>query len=224
MRYSRKEYIDVDYVEDIEPVIHDGRLWFVVQDNNPDPPLLQEFDAYRPSDLFLYAPLQRYGDFSDCDADLRSILAALDDIDSSILDELSYDDLASPSTHQKLMDFAEQHGFYISPVYAYIHGLIRFSLSPFGDSWDSGHCGWIWAFPDYVREAEGWGHVHAAAQERIDDLNMYVSGDVYCICSAEIEHADADNVCIHHIYDYEASSLYGLDVARETLKELTREP
>lgn len=204
-----------------EPVIHDERVWYIEGEDHPEYPRI--CGDYRTSDLFLIAPFGRHGDYSDADASFDNILALLEDIDDSITDTISYDDLKDPASHQKLMDIAEQHGFFVSPVYALIHGVFKFSLSPFNDQWDSGQCGWMYATPAAVKSVGGWKEMERVAWAEIDELNMYINGEVYNICSSRIECIVDGCVYTDPDVEYEAVGIYGLDNARAELKELTNE-
>lgn len=65
------------------------------------------------------------------------------------------------------------------PVYAYIHGGVTVSLSPFGDRWDSGQLGCIWASDkDFAERQIKWldrlltGNIkHDVVTECYVDLN-----------------------------------------------------
>jgi hypothetical protein len=58
----------------------------------------------------------------------------------------------------------------IVPVFAYIHGMVAFSLSPYSDPWDSGQAG-IALIPSDVTDAEAKGE--------LDEYEAYVNGSVY---------------------------------------------
>lgn len=219
MKYLRLELSDIECVGN--PVIHDGRLWYIVQEERPEYP--RGCHDFRTSDLFLIAPLDRYGDYSDADASVENILALLEDIDDSITDTISYDDIKDPASHQKLMDIAEQYGFFVVPVYACIHSGIKFSLSPVGDKRDSGQCGWMYAAPAAVKEAGGLDTMKQIAEEEITILNMYLCGNVYDICSSRIEYIADGYVYTDPYIEWELCEIYGLDNAQRELKELTDE-
>lgn len=71
------------------------------------------------------------------------------------------------------------------PVYAYVHSGVAFSLSDFGDRWDSGICGLIYVTYDEIEKE--YGKVDDATiataktvlQDEIKALDQYTGGEVY---------------------------------------------
>lgn len=71
------------------------------------------------------------------------------------------------------------------PVYAYVHSGVTFSLSDFGDRWDSGICGLIYVTYDEIEKEYGKvddstiATAKTVLQGEIEALNQYASGEVY---------------------------------------------
>jgi hypothetical protein len=78
---------------------------------------------------------------------------------------------------------------YAVPVYAYIHSGIALSLTPFSCPWDSGRIGWVTV--EMSEELEPSGNVERVAQSHIDEMNAYLSGDVWWYA---IEDEDGDYI------------------------------
>ena len=74
--------------------------------------------------------------------------------------------------------------YYIITVYAYTHGLVRLSLSPYSDKWDSGIGGFLLIKEkDYLLE-----NVLSRAHLFIESLELYMNGNVFLV-----EVFDKDN-------------------------------
>ena len=75
------------------------------------------------------------------------------------------------------------------PVYAYVHGNIALSTSPFSCPWDSGQVGFITASKEKVREVYGVKRITKQVRElalkglkcEVALLGDYVNGDVYYV-------------------------------------------
>lgn len=71
------------------------------------------------------------------------------------------------------------------PVYAYVHSGVTFSLSDFGDPWDSGMCGLIYITYDEIEKEYGKvdettiAKAKIVLQGEIETLDMYARGEVY---------------------------------------------
>ena len=70
------------------------------------------------------------------------------------------------------------------PFYAYVHGGMVLSMSPFGDPWDSGCAGFIYV--DKEKFCKEYGlkrfsrkRAYKIAKGEIETLNQYVTGEVY---------------------------------------------
>src|SRR5574343_179268 len=95
------------------------------------------------------------------------------------------------------------------PVYAYVHSGVALSTSPFGDPWDSGQSGFVFADPK--RMAEEFGEdfdFKEILESAVKDLNTYLQGDVYVI-RVFVDGKDVE--CV--------GGLYGLDYAKQEAKE-----
>lgn len=218
MQYFRRECRPVAFEHDT--VIYNGSVWYIEQDQYPEYPRMRE-GMIRTNDLYLINRCGRYGDYSDSDVDLHAVLQELENTDPTVLNEISYDDLRDVTTHRKLFAIAAEHGFFVSPVYALVHSSITFSLYAFGDQWDSGQSGWIYAYPDAVKEAGGMDAMKQQAKDEIDELNMYLHGEIYNILRSPIVEIHDDRIYVDPSIDCELSDIYGLEAARERLKELT---
>lgn len=73
-------------------------------------------------------------------------------------------------------------GYYVFPVYAYIHSGVSLSLGktsyPFTDPWDTSFSGFA-----LVKQQKGWTYTRAkatkVAQSIVEEWNDYLSGNVY---------------------------------------------
>jgi hypothetical protein len=96
------------------------------------------------------------------------------------------------------------------PVYAYVHSGVALSTSPFGDPWDSGQSGFVFADPKRMSEEFGEDFDFKEILESVvKDLNTYLQGDVYVI-RVFVDGEDAE--CV--------GGFYGLDYAKQEAKEL----
>lgn len=79
------------------------------------------------------------------------------------------------------------------PVYAYVHSGVTFSLSNFGDRWDSGVCGLIYITYDEIEkeydklDESTITKAKAALQSEIKILDQYARGEVYGYCLYEFD-------------------------------------
>ena len=75
----------------------------------------------------------------------------------------------------------------ILPIYMLDHGGISISTTPFGDRWDSGQVGFIYATQQKIKSEYGCKRitkkisnlVEAILKSEIETYNQYVTGDVY---------------------------------------------
>lgn len=78
------------------------------------------------------------------------------------------------------------------PVYAYVHGAVRLSITPFNDPWDSGQCGWIYVTKESAEEMgaapEGFAE---ALKAEIEEYDHYLNDNVWYV---EITDEDDDIV------------------------------
>ena len=99
------------------------------------------------------------------------------------------------------------HGFYVWPLFAYIHSGVALSLGrkyPFNCPWDSGQIGFILVKRGTSKDLE------TNAQGLVDTWNQYLSGDVwsYCIKDNDDNFIDA------------CSGFYGQDWAIKEAKDI----
>src|SRR5574344_2147069 len=96
------------------------------------------------------------------------------------------------------------------PVYAYVHSGVALSTSPFGDPWDSGQSGFVFAEPKQLAEEFGEdSNFKEILKSAVKDLNTHLQGDVYVI-RVFVDGEDVE--CI--------GGFYGLDYAKQEAKEL----
>jgi hypothetical protein len=96
------------------------------------------------------------------------------------------------------------------PVYAYVHSGVALSTSPFGDPWDSGQSGFVFADPK--RMAKEFGEdfdFKEILESAVKDLSTYLQGDVYVI-RVFVDGEEKDVIGGH----------YGLEYAKQEAKEL----
>lgn len=104
---------------------------------------------------------------------------------------------------------ARREGRIVMPVYALIHSGVMLSLTPFGNPYDSGRCGYL-LFPKGTSKDAA----HDLAQSEIEELNAYLAGEIFAV---RIEHPDGfegvtDDV-LAGIYadDEQSAALYAAD-------------
>ena len=85
------------------------------------------------------------------------------------------------------------------PVYIYDHSGITIQTTPFSCPWDSGQIGWIYVTKDKcIQENVEFKHAEELLKSEIEQLNQYLTGDVwgYTIYSREVEDGNEDLVFI----------------------------
>ena len=85
------------------------------------------------------------------------------------------------------------------PVYIYDHSEITIQTTPFSCPWDSGKIGWIYVTKDKcIQENVEFKHAEELLKSEIEQLNQYLTGDVwgYTIYSREVEDGNEDLVFI----------------------------
>ncbi len=98
--------------------------------------------------------------------------------------------------HMKSNAFEEKNpDYWYFKVFTYIHSGVVFSLSPFNCSWDSGCCGYL----AVKRPSKGgeWKTQKAFlkyAEALIEELNLHVSGEYYCIKVSELVDGEWEEV------------------------------
>lgn len=73
-------------------------------------------------------------------------------------------------------------GTVILPLHLYDHGGITMSVGAFGDPWDSGQVGWIYATPDKIRDSFGNFNseiVERSLRREVEVYASYLEGDVW---------------------------------------------
>jgi hypothetical protein len=77
------------------------------------------------------------------------------------------------------------------PVYMYQHGHATISVNPFGDRWDSGQVGWIFAKKDRYTN---YGYSREDAKKElireVEELDTYIRGDYYFIEIIELDKCE----------------------------------
>jgi hypothetical protein len=122
----------------------------------------------------------------------------------------------------------ERSNVYIQPIYMYDHSGQTISLSPFGDRWDSGICGYIFVekkkvFDCFGSQAteENWKELAQGAFEgEIEVYDYYIRGEVYGYCMYKgetVEHHNLDTDERWTTTEWKpldsCSGFYGYDVA-----------
>jgi hypothetical protein len=75
----------------------------------------------------------------------------------------------------------------ILPVYLHEHGNVALGVRDFGDPWDSGQVGWIYALPARIRKEYGCtrisrrirAEVAAILRSEVEEYGRYVNGECY---------------------------------------------
>lgn len=141
----------------------------------------------------------------------------------------------------KLKELEKDPDIIIKPIYMYDHSGQTIRLTPFGDPWDSGVCGYIYANKDeIVREIgnateENWKErAEIAMDHEIKVYDQFISGDVYEVsvyqrdiieCKSKIsgniwtteEWEQIDSCCGFYGYDFEENGL--IEYALENLPD-----
>ena len=74
----------------------------------------------------------------------------------------------------------------ILPIYMYDHSGITVKTSPFGDCWDSGQIGYIYATEeDMKKECSNEKKAREILLSEVDAYDKYLRGDVYAVCLYE---------------------------------------
>jgi hypothetical protein len=109
--------------------------------------------------------------------------------------------------HQKYIE-KQLDVAYITPVYAYIHGGMTISTTPFSCRFDSGKLGWVVVTKDDIKKYFGIKNVTKKYIERaieiahneIKELDYYIRGDIYGfqivkveICNKGCEHEELED-------------------------------
>ena len=75
----------------------------------------------------------------------------------------------------------------ILPLYLYEHSGMTMRTYPFGDPWDSGQVGWIYATTEAIRKEYGVEHISDETEDKVkavlrgevETYDQYLTGDVY---------------------------------------------
>lgn len=82
-------------------------------------------------------------------------------------------------TADEIDAIAHDDNMIVLPVYAYIHGGVLLSTSPFGDPWDSGQCGIIYMTKETSKEWPNEDAAKAALKSEVETFGAYLAGEVY---------------------------------------------
>lgn len=121
---------------------------------------------------------------------------------------------ANPREFEKSEEY--KNAFVILPIYLYDHSGITISNSDFGDRWDSGQIGYIYATAEQIRQYLN-KELNEVSEERIADLlkdetktyDQYLQGDVYRYIIVDKQGEEMDS----------CSGFYG-DSILEVIKEM----
>lgn len=121
--------------------------------------------------------------------------------------------------------FDEFKGWYIFPVYAYIHSGVTVRMGPFGCLWDSGQCGFIAVDPDWLEE--NWPELanadEAARQTKareacegvIKNCDDYLTGQVFGYVVK-----DVDGEVLESCWGFDGDQKYCEEEARAVAESL----
>lgn len=88
--------------------------------------------------------------------------------------------------------FGVNEGDVFLPVYIYQHGHATISVKPFGDRWDSGQVGWIFAKEDRLKDL---GYTRKGAEKEltreVEELDTYIRGDYYYVRILKLEKCES---------------------------------
>ena len=99
-------------------------------------------------------------------------------------------------TQDEVADLLARDDVAALPVYIYSHSGVRFSTKPFGDRWDSGRAGCIYAVTADAMSKYGFKDadaVRAALQSEVEELDAYVSGNNYGFIVRRAHEDDRDD-------------------------------
>lgn len=112
----------------------------------------------------------------------RTIKILVDPFPVSPRDQLDSPSLISIKTrrYNSLDELAgvNRDDFIILPVYGYLHGGIKLSLTPFNCPWDSGQAGEI-GYPKKGLSKEEITSIKKQLEEEIEDLSSFLNGECY---------------------------------------------
>ena len=94
------------------------------------------------------------------------------------------------------------------PIYLYDHSGLTISTQPFNDRWDSGLLGYIYVTKERVRKEYGVKKISSKLLDKvseillaeIEEMDCYLRGEVYCVCTEENEEV-VDSICGIYGYD-----------------------
>ena len=114
----------------------------------------------------------------------------------------------------------------ILPVYAYIHGGMTISLSPFSCPWDSGQVGFICVTNRKIRNEFGVSRVTKKVMDRVEKIleseisvfDDYLTGNVYRFRIIDQEGIEQDSFGSFYGSDHKHNGL--LDMAEESIDSI----
>lgn len=101
---------------------------------------------------------------------------------------------------KKVCQYTRDGGLYV-PIYAYEHGGVSFSLSPFGDPWDSGCAGFFYVTPEEAEKT--WGHMTpeqrkvacmTEAKSLVSLMNAYAGGECYIMTLYDTDFNEVESL------------------------------
>jgi hypothetical protein len=90
--------------------------------------------------------------------------------------EFGHHNFSSAAKCDAKRDELKAEGKVIFPLYAYHHGGVTLSITPFSCSWDSGQIGWVAVDPSQMGGAADYEHT---AKSCLIDWNNYLMGNVW---------------------------------------------
>jgi len=102
-------------------------------------------------------------------------------------------------SYEEMDDIRDDKSMFKLPVYAYIHSGVCLSTGPFGDIFDSGRSGFVYADKKYLASELGhkkWNQhtkrkAIAAAESLVETVSLVLEGEVY---SYQVINDDGDVV------------------------------
>lgn len=97
----------------------------------------------------------------------------------------------------------------IMPLYLMDHSGISISVNDFGDPWDSGQVGWIYATKEKIIEEYGEFNDYTIAKAKhimeneVEFYDHYLSGDVYYYTLYDMNQEDVIDSCGSYIGDFD---------------------
>ncbi|MEI8196223.1 MAG: hypothetical protein WCI73_09970, partial [Phycisphaerae bacterium] len=111
---------------------------------------------------------------------------------------------------QQVQERLTARGYVILPLYLYDHSGITISTGSFGDIWDSGQVGYIYAGPEEAKKLGAKpGEIEKCLQGEVKEYDRYLRGECYGVC-VEVFGADGE-----HLEDDACWNFLGTEYAQQ---------